>query len=305
MVKLEIHVFDPRIMNIPGSSYDAKKFKKMSQSGNIYPFKDENGNYLICMTTDVVLGYLPRDLLFGCREAFKTRGGCSISRFCVHTSDALPPNEKLQRWLFVFAQEFGKLYGEDNAIDRLVFIENSAPTSAPVYGGYQKNGGVPSAIGNVPMAKPTPWGYEHDEDDDSEDDDDEYDDRDLYEDTDDKDDLAEGSSMCIQQGGQKSEFETHGVLVTGRKAIKHDRKIIRAFLKEFFPGDKPWVVRFRAEIEDRWVDAYVVAKGDVSPTAIGARMVKRGFSVVKSAADIVGTVGTVGNVISMIGRDKL
>lgn len=58
----------------------------------------------------------------------------------------------------------------------------------------------------------------------------------------------------------KKSYKRHGVLVCKDKsAIKKDEKIIKDFIKDFFPGGAEWKKKFRKELLNRWMSTYVIS----------------------------------------------
>ena len=58
----------------------------------------------------------------------------------------------------------------------------------------------------------------------------------------------------------KKEVRRHGVIVGSKNDIKKDAKIIKAFLKDFIPGNAEWKKEFRNDILKRWLRMYVISK---------------------------------------------
>lgn len=57
----------------------------------------------------------------------------------------------------------------------------------------------------------------------------------------------------------KRSYRRHGVLVCSKKsALKKDEKVIKEFLKDFFPGNAEWKKEFRKDVLKRWMSMYVV-----------------------------------------------
>lgn len=58
----------------------------------------------------------------------------------------------------------------------------------------------------------------------------------------------------------KKAYKRHGVIVCGNKsAIKKDEKIIKEFIKDFFPGNAEWKKKFRKDLLTRWMNTYVIS----------------------------------------------
>ena len=62
----------------------------------------------------------------------------------------------------------------------------------------------------------------------------------------------------------KRSINRHGVIICSDKdARKRDEKIIKEFLKDFFPGDSDWKKEFRHDVLKRWMKMYCIAKKDL------------------------------------------
>ena len=61
----------------------------------------------------------------------------------------------------------------------------------------------------------------------------------------------------------KKMIRRHGVIVASKKDISKDERIIKDFLKVFFPGNASWKKEFRADVAKRWVQMFVVTKGQL------------------------------------------
>jgi len=95
---------------------------------------------------------------------------------------------------------------------------------------------------------------------DDDDDDDDYDTADLMRQLSRK--RSYGRSRLIRSAkNAKRDINRHNFLICSDKtAKKHDEKIIKAFLKEFLPGDSKWIKRYRATILERWMAMFVMSK---------------------------------------------
>ena len=72
------------------------------------------------------------------------------------------------------------------------------------------------------------------------------------------------SRILTSANNPKKSYNRHGVIVVkGRKAIEKDEKIIKAFLKEFIPGNAQWKKDLRRDLCRRWLNAYVVTSKDL------------------------------------------
>ena len=72
-----------------------------------------------------------------------------------------------------------------------------------------------------------------------------------------------GSSRVLKNASKnpKKQFKRHGIIVADDKsAIKKDEKIIKAFLKDFIPGNSSWIKEYREEVLSRWMRMYVIPK---------------------------------------------
>lgn len=71
-----------------------------------------------------------------------------------------------------------------------------------------------------------------------------------------------GRSRIFKNSKQpKKEINRHGVIIaTDKDDIKKDEKIIKEFLKDFFPGDAAWKKEFRNEVLQRWMSMYAISR---------------------------------------------
>lgn len=59
----------------------------------------------------------------------------------------------------------------------------------------------------------------------------------------------------------KKSYKRHGVVIyNNKKYMKHDRNIIKEFLKDFIPGNSEWKKAFRKDVLERWMKDYAVSK---------------------------------------------
>lgn len=59
----------------------------------------------------------------------------------------------------------------------------------------------------------------------------------------------------------KRSYHRHGVIIADDKDdIKKDEKILKEFLKDFFPGGSSWKKDFREDVLKRWMKMYVLTK---------------------------------------------
>lgn len=72
----------------------------------------------------------------------------------------------------------------------------------------------------------------------------------------------------------KRSYNRHGVLITDKESRKRDEKIIKEFLKDFFPGDSEWKKNFRHDVLKRWMKMYSVTKRDLKELEKTHRKVK-------------------------------
>lgn len=71
-----------------------------------------------------------------------------------------------------------------------------------------------------------------------------------------------GRSRLVSNGkSPKKDYNRHGVLVSrDSDDLSRDRKMIKAFLKDFIPGNARWKRDFRDDLLERWMDAFVIRK---------------------------------------------
>lgn len=63
----------------------------------------------------------------------------------------------------------------------------------------------------------------------------------------------------------KRAYRRHGVLIARDKDdLRRDEKIIKAFLKEFIPGNSGWKKDLRSDILDRWIRMYALSKKNIN-----------------------------------------
>lgn len=59
----------------------------------------------------------------------------------------------------------------------------------------------------------------------------------------------------------KRQINRHGVLIAADKDdLKKDEKILKAFLKDFIPGNAKWKKDFRDDVLERWMHMYAISK---------------------------------------------
>lgn len=59
----------------------------------------------------------------------------------------------------------------------------------------------------------------------------------------------------------KKSYNRHGVITVDKKnSIKTDEKIIKAFLKDFIPGDAGWKKDLRQDLLKRWIKSYAITR---------------------------------------------
>lgn len=59
----------------------------------------------------------------------------------------------------------------------------------------------------------------------------------------------------------RKQIDRHGVIIASDKDdIRKDKKIIKAFLKDFIPGNSKWKRDFREDVLERWVSMYVISR---------------------------------------------
>lgn len=62
----------------------------------------------------------------------------------------------------------------------------------------------------------------------------------------------------------KRSYNRHGVIICpDKESRKRDEKIIKEFLKHFFPGDSEWKKEFRHDVLKRWMKMYCISKKDL------------------------------------------
>ena len=134
------------------------------------------------------------------------------------------------------------------------------------------------------LLRNAPWPKDDDPGDDDEDDDYDYDDED-----DDYEPSADLFNYLTNQAkpryyhsaswhnsnNAKKMIRRHGIIVASKKDIHKDERIIRDFLREFFPGNSSWKKEFRADVAKRWVQMFVVTKGQLKKLEKAARKARR------------------------------
>lgn len=71
------------------------------------------------------------------------------------------------------------------------------------------------------------------------------------------------SRVLYDAKNPKRSYSRHGVICTDKESKKRDEKILKEFLKEFFPGNAEWKKEFRHEVLKRWMKMYCVTKKDL------------------------------------------
>ena len=70
-----------------------------------------------------------------------------------------------------------------------------------------------------------------------------------------------GTSIVMKETkNPKKNYNRHGVMICDKDSIKKDEKILKAFLKDFMPGNQDWKKDFRDDVLKRWIQMYVVTK---------------------------------------------
>lgn len=63
----------------------------------------------------------------------------------------------------------------------------------------------------------------------------------------------------------KKAYRRHGVLIANDKDdIRKDEKIIKAFLRDFIPGNSSWKKDLRKDVLDRWLRTYALSKKNIN-----------------------------------------
>ena len=69
------------------------------------------------------------------------------------------------------------------------------------------------------------------------------------------------SRIFYEAKNAKRSYNRHGVIICNdKKAKERDEKILKEFLKEFFPGNSQWKKDFRRDVLKRWMKMYCVSK---------------------------------------------
>lgn len=69
------------------------------------------------------------------------------------------------------------------------------------------------------------------------------------------------SRVMTHASNPKKSYHRHGVLVADSKEdLERDRETIKAFLKDFIPGNADWKRELRREVLKRWMDLYAISK---------------------------------------------
>lgn len=69
------------------------------------------------------------------------------------------------------------------------------------------------------------------------------------------------SKILRNSDNAKKAYNRHGLLIIDDKDdLKKDEKIIKEFLKDFFPGDSSWKKEFRRDVLKRWISMYAISK---------------------------------------------
>ena len=74
----------------------------------------------------------------------------------------------------------------------------------------------------------------------------------------------QSSKIFYEAKNAKRAYNRHGVIIcTSKKSKERDEKILKEFLKEFFPGDAEWKKNFRKDVLKRWMKMYCISKGNL------------------------------------------
>lgn len=162
-----------------------------------------------------------------------------------------------------------------------------------------------------------PWDYDDDEDDDDEDD--EEDDEDHIPEINadnpyefflkenkpmkskkryfDNDFRVTRSKVFRNAKNAKRDIARHGIIVYNKKSdLERDRDQIKEFLKQFIPGNKQWIKKFRKDILNRWISMYTISKKMLSVMEREHRnrrrsqMVSSGYSLLNAGLQITNKV---------------
>lgn len=69
------------------------------------------------------------------------------------------------------------------------------------------------------------------------------------------------SKVLRNANNPKRAYNRHGLLIIDDKDdLRKDEKIIKEFLKDFFPGNSSWKKEFRRDVLKRWVQMYAISK---------------------------------------------
>ena len=72
------------------------------------------------------------------------------------------------------------------------------------------------------------------------------------------------SRILYDAKNAKRSYNRHGVIICSDKSSKKkDMKIIKEFLKDFFPGNSNWIKEFRHDVLCRWMKMYSISKKDL------------------------------------------
>lgn len=71
------------------------------------------------------------------------------------------------------------------------------------------------------------------------------------------------SRVLYDAKNPKRSYNRHGVIICDKESKKRDEKILKEFLKDFFPGDAEWKKSFRNKVLKRWMKMYCVTKKDL------------------------------------------
>lgn len=85
---------------------------------------------------------------------------------------------------------------------------------------------------------------------------------------------------------KKANIKNHGILISSNNSIESDKRIIKAFLKKFIPGDSKYIKDYRKKVLNRWISMYALSKNQAKEIENQHRKKRRKNYI--EAADIIG-----------------
>lgn len=328
---IELHIFTREDLNNPGmTTYNIQEYKKLSSLDQIFPVRSNSSKrWMLSFSEEEIKEANPENFIKNIWNGFAAKGqNNTIEAVYVHLPYSVKkkPEETIVMWVVFFMVALDKLAPE-NKCDYLycrkdnngqiqfnkIFSGNKNQTvqealdeesnEARAMRNLYNNLGMEmddSLIGRRIINDSDSLEYADDEFDDNIDDEDDEDDNE-----DEDDEFGFEESECAKHSKAKRNWKEHGLMIAPKDKIKHDKKVIRWFLKEFIPGDSPTAADMRAQLEKRWINAMVISKKEANSKQ-GSRVFNKVGRVAKEGLGITANVINVAQCVgSLIGKGRL